>query len=530
MKRYTSIQYLILFIIALTAVKVTAASSTIEGNVKDAKTGEPLLGANVILIGTSMGAATDIHGKYVIRNIIPGSYTIRATYIGYETQEMNITIKEGEHIEQDFKLEPVSIEGKTVVVTAQASGQSQAINQQLSSDQIVNVVSAAKIQELPDANAAESVGRLPGVSVLRNGGEGYKVVIRGLSPKYNKITINGIEMGSSNPSDRSTDLSMVSSYMLEGIEVSKTVTPDMDPDVIGGTVNFELREAKASKSNIPQFGLLGQGGYNGLSNAYNKFNNYKYVGSVEDRFMNERLGIFAQIDIERKNLTSNELSSTYTHFGNSTTQYVITGVNLFYIPRDKLRYNGVLNLDYKYPDGKIKFMNFLSSGTINNIQRTESFSIGSNMLYYTLSSAGSIINTISNAADINHQLSIFNLDVKLAHTYSETKSPNNWLVEFSQTAGGLSKFNYLQNVNPWDVTNAADRDFSKTYLMSLYNASSFAKSRAFMASLDMKTNIDFSKVFTGEVKFGGMYRYKNRSYVFDKFDTRNYLTQVVPHS
>ncbi len=77
----------------------------------------------------------------------------------------------------------MGIQGEVVVVTAQAAGQNEAINTQLSSQQIVSVVSAARIQELPDANAAESVGRLPGVSILRNGGEGSEVVIRGLQPR-----------------------------------------------------------------------------------------------------------------------------------------------------------------------------------------------------------------------------------------------------------------------------------------------------------------------------------------------------------
>ena len=130
-----------------------------------------------------------------------------------------------------------------VTVSVQARGQMSAINQQLSSRSIVNVVSSDRIQELPDANAAESVARLPGVSIQREGGEGNKVVIRGLSPKYNAVTINGIRMASTDSDDRSTDLSMISQYMIEGIEVTKAATPDKDADVLGGTVDFRLKKA-----------------------------------------------------------------------------------------------------------------------------------------------------------------------------------------------------------------------------------------------------------------------------------------------
>ena len=124
-----------------------------------------------------------------------------------------MNVGEGETLRQDFKLVAVSIQGETVVVTAQASGQNAAINQQLASNAITNVVSAARIQELPDANAAESVGRLPGVSVLRSGGEGTQIVISGLQPKYNNVTVDGVRMASSNPNDRGTDLSMISPFL-----------------------------------------------------------------------------------------------------------------------------------------------------------------------------------------------------------------------------------------------------------------------------------------------------------------------------
>lgn len=250
MSKIIFVPLLMIFLFAVNAFPA-AAPSSVEGYVRDAQTNEPLIGTNVILMGTSLGAATDINGKYTIRNIPEGTYTIRATYIGYKFSQFKIEIKGGQHISQDFKLEPESIEGQAVVVTGQASGQLGAINQQLTSDQIVNAVSAARIQELPDANAAESIGRLPGISVLRSGGEANEVVIRGLAPKFNRILINGVELTSSNPDNASIDLSMISSNMLEGMEVKKTVTPDMNADVIGGTVNLELREAKVSPTGKP---------------------------------------------------------------------------------------------------------------------------------------------------------------------------------------------------------------------------------------------------------------------------------------
>ncbi len=518
MRRFVSLIYILPFIILLLTSNIQAASTSIEGYVKDSKTGEPLLGANIMLVGTSMGAATDAKGYFIIRNVLTGDFTIRATYIGYKKEEIGIKVKEGEHLEINLNLTPIGVESKTVVVTAQASGQSQAINQQLSSDQIINVVSAAKIQELPDANAAESVGRLPGISVLRNGGEGTEVVIRGLQPKYNQIMIDGVQMSTSNPDDRSTDLSMISSNMLDGIQVSKSVTPDMDANVLGGTVNFELREAKVDVPGVPKFGLLLQGGYNNLSDAYNRYNNYKYVGSAEDRFFNDRLGIFAQIDIERKNLTSNEMGAAYTHAGNSLTQYYTTSLNLYDIPRDIIRNNGAIVIDYKLPEGKIKFSNFISTGSSNNQSRQETYDIANNQHIYALSSINSSSTTLTNGINFQQQLPIFKMDLKLSHAYSESKDPNDWSINFLQPSAGLGQFNNTKNVDPLSIPPAATNDLSKTILNTVYNNSNFSRERALTGSLNFNTVINFSELINAEIKFGGMYRYMTRSYSYDQYD------------
>ncbi len=261
-----------LLLLLLNASVVMAQTGNIKGVIKDAQTHEPLPYSNAVLSGTSLGAAADKEGNFVIKNIPVGKYTLKATYIGYQQQEVSIEVVRGKTTEYNFNMVPEAVEGQTVVVTGQAQGQLKAINEQLSSMPIKNVVSAAKIQELPDANAAESVGRLPGVSLVRTGGEASQVVIRGLAPQYNQITIDGVQMPSdvlSNNNitstdktvqantfntlgDRGVDLSMISSSMLGGIEVIKAITPDMDATLIGGVVNVDLPTAGR---NLPQSNL-----------------------------------------------------------------------------------------------------------------------------------------------------------------------------------------------------------------------------------------------------------------------------------
>jgi TonB-dependent receptor len=508
---------MILISVTMRSLVLAQANASIQGYVKDTQTDEPLPSANVILLGTGLGAAADINGKYIIRNVPPGAYTLRASYIGYKPMEVHVQVREGTNIKQDLELENVGIKGEGVVVTAQARGQEQAINQQLAAIRVVNVVSAARIQELPDANAAESVGRLPGVSILRSGGEGTQVVVRGLQPKYNAITVDGVRMASSSPSDRSVDLSMISPDMLEGIEVSKAVTADQDADVLGGTVNFKLREAKGEKEGLG-LNLLAQGGYNGLSNAYNKYNNYKYVASAEGRFFGSRLGLFAQVDLERRNLTSNEFGASYDHKAVSTTEYITTGLNLDDIPRDRQRANGTIVLDYRLPDGKISLMNFLSSGTTDVQNRVENFNIQGNQHNYSLTYSKSTLNMITNALNVEHQLPLFHANVRLSHTYSETKDPDDWSVNFLQTSAGIGQFFNVANLNPQDIPKAANNSFSATFLNTCVNNNSFSRERALTASLDLDANVNISNMITSVIKFGAKYRYQIRSYDYEQFN------------
>ena len=242
MKNLKTIIKLVIFTLVQ---QMSAENYSITGYVRDTASGEALIGANVFVEGTSIGSATNKNGFYKIDDLKEGNYSLKVSYIGYGSALDSIKLSgEKSELALDFNLNYTTIEGNEVLVTAQAKGQMDAINKQLNAKSIVNIISSDRIQELPDANAAETVARVPGVSIRREGGEGNKVVIRGLSPKYNNITVNGVKLASTDNNDRSTDLSMISQYMLDGIEVTKAGTPDQDSDVLGGTVNFLLKKAE----------------------------------------------------------------------------------------------------------------------------------------------------------------------------------------------------------------------------------------------------------------------------------------------
>jgi hypothetical protein len=260
-----------------------AQTGSLKGHVFDKNTNEPLIGANVTLEKTSLGVSTDRDGNYLIHGIPVGKYSVKVSYIGYVSARKEINIVQDEASEENYLLEPQALIGETITVLAQARGQHDAINQQLSSPTITNIVSSEKIRELPDQSAAAAISRLPGISLMN----GDEVVIRGIQAKLNTILVNGIQLPSTDMNDRSTNLGFISSNMLSGIEVIKALTPDLDANAIGGVVNLKLREAP---SNL-HFDVLTQGNYNAQDHTAD---NYKFWLSVSDRFFDDKLGVFLQ--------------------------------------------------------------------------------------------------------------------------------------------------------------------------------------------------------------------------------------------
>jgi len=521
--KFFLLSMMLLFIMV---VQQSAQTSNLRGVVLDSQTNDPLPGANVILKGTSIGAATDMEGKFLLRNIPPGEFTVRATYVGYDANETKIELVGGRTLETEFKLTAVSLEGETVVISAQASGQNEAINKQLTSIQIKNVVSLARIQELPDANAAESVSRLPGVSIIREGGEGAKVVIRGLSPQYNQVTIDGVQLPgnvvSNDPSeqsslvgDRATNLSMISSSMLGGIEVIKAVTPDMDAAVIGGVVNFGLRKAIRDNTNAPTFGITTQGSYNGLKETYN---DYMLVGSYEQRFFDQSLGIFLQGSTEKRNRSSNRLGAGYELLDKTSGDEAIPDirtVNLSDVFSEKERHGATLVLDYSHKSGEIGMMNFFSKSDTRSQFRNQSVNHVGDDVFYSARDSENELNVITNLLSIKQEIPIFHVDLKLSHTYSESLNPQDVSIGFWQDISGLAGLGDLSKLPPRELAALPNYDASMARLNTINTSENFSRDRVLAAALDLQTDIVISDYLTSKIKFGGSYLYRDRSYDFN---------------
>lgn len=485
-----------------------AANTNIKGTVKDAATGEALWGANIVILGTSFGGSTDLDGNYIIQNLPPGTHILRVTYIGYKQQETTLDIIEGRTIQIDFEMEPEVVEGETVVISAQREGQMAAINKQITSDAIKNIVSADKIQELPESNAAEAVGRLPGVSLRREGGEGNKVVIRGLAPKYNKIQIDGVDMAATDSDDRSTDLSMISPYMLGGIEVTKSAMADQDADQIGGIVNFVLKGAPYTK---PSYSIIAEGGYNGLRGEYR---DYRIGGLSSLRVLDDLIGISLNVDVEKRNRSSNTVSAGYK-YTNEDKLTLVNSLNIQDITRKLDRYNGSLVLDYKTPTTEILFSNMFSKIDRLNVSRSESSSDlhGASGRSQRLNNSESNTTIFLNQIRIEQYINDLKVSAGVSYSYSKTLVPE--VLSYGGSEASPLSGAVPNNATPAQIPSFMKNNISEILLSEFSDSDILTKEDEFGSFLDMQWEYRLTDQVNIKIKTGAKYKHQNRTYDYN---------------
>ena len=487
---------------------------TLRGVISDSLINKPLVGANVFLLGTALGSATDLEGQYVIPTIPAGNYTLKISYIGYKPKQISLTIANNRSTQLDVTLVPDVVEGEEVVVTGQASGQMSAINQQRSSNTIINVISEEKIQELPDANAAESIGRLPGVSVTRSGGEANKIVLRGMSDQYTTVTIDGVRIPSTDEQGRGIDLSAISQSSLAGIELYKAITSDQDGDAIAGTINLVTKKAPSKR----QIRGIFYGGYNSIMESAKQYN---FALKYGERFLNNLLGIQVNGNIENK-IRSNEYNDiNYDQNILNQTSYFINEFTLRFIDEVRKRNGFDLILDYDTPDeGNIKLNGTYYSTNRSYITHQRDYPNGGGQTQYLggvtyryrdreqdLKTA-----TISLTGDNN--LFGFNLNWGLSFAQSTSDFPYDYQLDFSEPSNagtsGMRSAPQIKN-DPERLIPYAYNNFRAATLAGAYYSSQDNLDKNKTAFLNLLHDYTIGNLISGELKFGGKYNSKGRN-------------------
>lgn len=242
---------LLLLITALTEVIGSANPSgelMISGRIYDNETGEPLTGATVVLAGTGYYSVTGLDGSFSIKNISPGDYHMEVSFISYEGWNNNIALEENKIMNiglnpATFNLGTVEVRSTRVMHTEAGARASErnAMN-------AINAISARAIELSPDLTVANVVQRVSGLTLERgSGGEAQYAIVRGMDKRYNYTLVNGIKIPSPDNENRYVPLDIFPSELLDRLIVSKSLTPSMEGDAIGGVVDMKMRSAHSRR-------------------------------------------------------------------------------------------------------------------------------------------------------------------------------------------------------------------------------------------------------------------------------------------
>jgi TonB-dependent receptor len=334
------------------------AAGTVNGRATDQEH-HALQGALVELQPLGLKTVSDARGQFTLPGVPPGSYTVIVSYIGFSPFSAPITVAAGKVAPVDASLFIEKVSEEVVVHGERQEGEVAALNRLRAADTILSILPSEVITSLPNTNVADALGRMPGVSLERDEGEGKYVQIRGTEPRLSNVTINGVHVGSPELDVRIVKLDVVPAVLVESIEISKTLSASQDGDAIGGSVNLVTRNAEDQPFYRINWGL-----------GYSPYVNGRWLtpvdGTVAKRFgTDKKLGVVfsGAYDYNGRGYNNIEPTSQGTNdFGDGHGPVpVLTGIHLREYAHRRQRFGFAGSLDYRLGNGSSAFIRGLDS-------------------------------------------------------------------------------------------------------------------------------------------------------------------------
>jgi len=339
--RRTSFLIVLLLMIS-TACMGQASKGTVTGRVTDA-TGAVIQHASIRLTPSDVSAASDSLGAFFLQSVAPGNYTLAVNSIGFNALTKNVTVTAGQTTSVDVVLQ-VSSSNEQVVVSAEGGHDMvQAVNEEINAPNILQVMPETQILSLPNANVADAIGRMPGVTVQRDEGEAVYVQVRGLDPRLTNTTIDGVTIPSPESNVRQVILATIPADMVQSIELNKTLSANQDADGIGGSVNMVTKMA----GEAPTFDAISTLGMSPIEND-------RYMGligfTLGKRFgVSKRWGVILGASYDYNGRGYNDIEPTPDLNASSitsTTPYY-DSIDIREYRHERLRWGGTMGADYK---------------------------------------------------------------------------------------------------------------------------------------------------------------------------------------
>ncbi len=523
----------------------TIYASGISGFVTD-EANEPLVGATIVLEGTSHASVAGLDGSFHLRNVPAGIYTLEVRYIGYATFNKEVNLTE-DRLDIVIVMKIDANQFGEVVIAGEAirGSETQARLIERNALNTMNVVSARSIELSPDVTVAQVIQRISGMSVERNSsGEAQHAIVRGMNKRYNYTLVNGIKIPSPDDRNRYVPLDIFPAQMMERLEVSKSLTAEMEGDAIGGGMNMVMKRAPDQFEFNGDFQLgysqinLERGFWEYDRSVVNKqapdqrFGSYysatiddfstgnlvtenvtplpDFLGSftIGDRLLDSRLGVMfgASFQNTRRGADSEWYDVTLGRTGSQ--RVALDDFQERESSTLQQRYAGHLRLDYRLGEdnnlglyvGRYQFNSFLTREITETTVDGRNFDPeNGNLLFKNQLRTRSTYQTITTASlQGDHSLSpSLSTNWSAAFSLAENERPDN--VSFT-TIRELRNFEDVpglvdrRNSRRWE--NHSDRDIS-LYLNFSYKP----------AIINEKT----------EIRFGGLFRDRERESYFNRY-------------
>lgn len=497
-----------------------AQSGVISGEVTDAYDGFALPGASLYIEDSNRYTVSDQNGGYQFLDVPEGTYTVYVEYIGYTTEFGEIVVESGKTARLNFQMliGDNTLE-ELVIVGDFLRGQAKALNQQKNNNNITNIISSDQVGRFPDANVGDALKRVPGITMQNDQGEARNIIIRGLSPELNSVTLNGDRIPSAEGDNRNVQMDLIPSDMISTIEVNKTLTPDMDADAIGGSVNLITRAVpgreRLSASLSGGFApIRDKGIYNG-SFIYG------------NRFLDDRLGIVASGTYQTQNFGSDNIEAVWDKDDNENTYLSEMDIRKYDVQR--IRRSVSLGSDYIIDDNNRLDFNIMYNWRDDreNRFRTRYRDIelqddGTYMGSIRRETKGGIDNNRNKNARLEDQR-VFNTSLKGQHLIS-SKLDMDWALSYSKASEERPNERYI-DFQQKDVLMMQDLSNPNLPLVSAVNGENpadfelrkitenynYTEESELGFKLNFRTPLSVIEGQKGRLRFGGRLRIKDKN-------------------
>lgn len=523
------------------------AQRAISGRVLDAQDNTALVGANVAVSGTNQGATTDADGRFTIDGIQENKVLLVVSYLGYETQSIEQLLGASKTQNITIRLSPDALQLNEVVVQGIAEGQIKALIEVRQAENIKNIISAEQIKTFPDLNAAEVMQRIPGITLQRDQGEGRFVQLRGTPPELTNFNINGEQIPSPEGDYRYVGMDIIPSDQIETIEVTKVMTPDIDGDGIGGSVDIKT---KIARQGPPEIHATLAAGYNNLSEAPN----YNFQFSYGNRY--DKLGFQLNGSFFENNQGTENIEYKFAKgpFFNSNSQG--QGVDNFHLHYreaqlrhyeiKRTRISASPTLDYRFnADSYLYLRGIYNSFTDDETRRRLVYDLEDplNANYFLFGGVDHDVRDRQKKQNLSaislggeHKIHKAKIDYQLFYSQATEAEPNRLEARFESPGQAItinfdvSDPEYPRATFP-NATNAVNvTNYGQYELGEMLLSASSTRERLWTPRLNITLPYEWEKGQNGYVKFGAKVRsrIKERDIRSQSFGAYNTTSRIYP--